>query len=332
MSKLSVVIPAFNEQEGVAQVVERLLAVRDALWLEAGIRDLEILVVDDGSTDGTGSVVARLAEARSDGGATVRLLRHGQNRGYGAALQTGFAKARGSLLAFLDADNTYPPEHLPALCRIARTPGTALVLGDRMSSGSSQMPALRRLGNALFATLTSLLTGTWVADCCSGMRVLPLATWRKLGPLPEGLDFTPAMTIRALHRELALREVQIPYHERVGHSKLKVARDGLRFLLTILRETWVHKPARLWALARPVGVSVLGLVGVSFALATAYELPWVHVGISLLLGTAACLVGLSLVGRGVSPRPWPVTLRPPLSGVVPPVGRAARREEEQARS
>ena len=331
MSKLSVVIPAFNEREGVAQVVERLLAVRDALWLEAGIRDLEILVVDDGSTDGTGSVVARLAEARSNGRATVRLLRHGQNRGYGAALQTGFAKSRGSLLAFLDADNTYPPEYLPALCRIARTPGTGLVLGDRMSSGLSQMPALRRLGNALFATLTSLLAGRRVADCCSGMRVLPLATWRELGPLPEGLDFTPAMTIRALHREVTLREVQIPYHERVGRSKLKVARDGLRFLLTILHETWVHKPARLWALARPVGVSVLGLVGVSFALATAYELPWACVGISLLLGTAACLVGLSLLGWGASPRPRPVALRPTAAGAAP-VGRATRREEEQAHS
>jgi glycosyltransferase involved in cell wall biosynthesis len=330
MSELSVVIPAFNEREAVAQVIERLLAVRDALRLEAGIRGLEILVVDDGSTDDTGAVVAWLAQTGSMNGATVRLIRHAENRGYGAALQTGFAHARGHLLAFMDADSTYPPEHLPALCRAARTRGTGLVLGDRMSGGASHMPLLRRLGNALLAALTSLLAGTRVADCCSGMRVLPLATWKKLGVLPEGLDFTPAMTMRALHQQIVVREVGIPYHERIGRSKLKVVRDGMRFLLTILRETWRCRPDRFWALAGPVALSVLGLAGVSLAVAGAYERPWSHVGLSLLLGAAVCTVGLSLASRRTSLRP--AAFRQVLAGVMPRVGRAARREEEQAPS
>ncbi len=244
MSKLSVVIPALNEREGIAQVLQRLVATRDALRV-AGMTELEVLVVDDGSTDGTGQVVSRLAAQLNDPGAAVRLLRHRETRGYGAALQTGFAKARGSYLAFLDADCTYPPEELPALCRRVRYNAADLVLGDRMSGGPSGMPRMRRLGNALFALLVSLLTGRRVADCCSGMRVLPVTTWHRLKPLPDGLDFTPAMTMRALERHLRLQEVAISYHERVGRSKLRAARDGLRFLRTILREAWRHRRQRL---------------------------------------------------------------------------------------
>ncbi len=240
MSKLSVVVPALNEREGIAQVLQRLLATRDALRA-AGMTELEVLVVDDGSTDGTGQVVSQLAAQVCDPSAAVRLLRHRHTRGYGAALQTGFARARGSYLAFLDADCTYPPEELPALCRRVRFSASDLVLGDRMSGGPSGMPSVRRLGNALFALLVSLLSGQHVSDCCSGMRILPVSTWHKLGPLPDGLDFTPAMTMRALERRLRLQEVAISYHERVGRSKLKVARDGLRFLRTILCETWRHR-------------------------------------------------------------------------------------------
>ena len=330
MSMLSVVLPAFNEREAIAQILERILAVGGALRLEAGITELEVLVVDDGSTDGTDRVVARVAAAARDGRATVRLVRHGNNRGYGAALQTGFAQARGSLLAFLDADNTYPPEHLPALCRAARTPGTDLVLGDRMSSDSSQMPPLRWVGNALFALLTSLLAGSRVADCCSGMRVLPLATWRKLGPLPEGLDFTPAMTMRALHRQFRLREVVIPYYERVGRSKLKIVRDGVRFLATILRETLVHRPVRLWILVGSAGAAVLGLAGASIALAAAHRLPWAHLGISLLLGGVALLAGSSLLCWSVSPRTPPVISGLAVPDMVAPSRRGTRGEEERA--
>ncbi|MGQ9682257.1 MAG: glycosyltransferase family 2 protein [Anaerolineae bacterium] len=259
MSRLSVVIPVLNEREAIGEVVERLLTTRDELRRRAGIADLEVLVVDDGSSDGTHEVVSALAARCHDRRATVRLIRHRRNRGYGAALQTGFDAARGSLLAFLDGDSTYPPEELPALCEVAVRSNAQLVLGDRMSSRSSRMPPLRRVGNVALAWAASVLSGRRIADCCSGMRVMPAATWRALRPLPAGLDFTPAMTVRALHRRLTLREVVISYDVRVGRSKLSVVRDGLRFLGTILRETQQGNPSRLRALLWPVLALVVGL-------------------------------------------------------------------------
>src|SRR5579885_3303361 len=107
---LSVVIPALNEEDGIADIVRRVQATESSLK-DVGVSGLELIVVDDGSRDRTADVVASLPN--------VRLIRHPVNRGYGAAIKTGFCQARGELLAFLDADGTYPPESLATLCRIA---------------------------------------------------------------------------------------------------------------------------------------------------------------------------------------------------------------------
>ncbi|MER3513803.1 MAG: hypothetical protein C4310_04965, partial [Chloroflexota bacterium] len=149
---LSVVIPALNEGAGIGAILERVLAVRSAL-LAVGVGPLEVIVVDDGSQDATPDIVESYMRAYPD---MVRLIRHSRNRGYGAALKTGFRHAQGDLLAFLDADGTYPPEAFPELCRVALDLGADLVVGSRMSGGESEMPHVRRLGNGLFALLLSL--------------------------------------------------------------------------------------------------------------------------------------------------------------------------------
>lgn len=319
MSKLTVVIPAYNESQGIEQVIRRIAAVRDDLRRQAGIAELEVLVVDDGSTDDTAAAVLRVTGAVRGSRVGVRMIRHGTNRGYGAALQSGFDKARGSYLAFLDADCTYPPEQLPDLCYALRHTGAAVALGDRMRSPSSQMSFVRWVGNALLALLATLLGGQRVHDCCSGMRVLSAATWRTLGPLPDGLDFTPAMTMRALHRQIRLHEHIIPYHARVGRSKLNVVRDGLRFVATIFRETHAWRPARLYALAASLAVAVAGL-GV-LALLAARRWPTPPDGLSVALGIAILAGALLLTS-------WSVVLRE-RTGAAPQSGNATRREEEQ---
>ncbi|MGB7095705.1 MAG: glycosyltransferase family 2 protein, partial [Anaerolineales bacterium] len=123
MTVLSVVIPAYNEENGIAEIAERVLSVKESLK-ESGVEDLELLVVDDGSGDNTAAVAGGI-----DG---VRLIRHEKNRGYGAALKTGFSKANGELIGFLDADGTYPPEYFPQLCQKALN-GSELVIGTRLS-------------------------------------------------------------------------------------------------------------------------------------------------------------------------------------------------------
>jgi glycosyltransferase involved in cell wall biosynthesis len=116
---LSIVIPAYNEEDGIAKIIERVLPIRPALQA-AGVEDMEVIVVDDGSRDRTAEVAATYTD--------VRLLRHTVNQGYGAALKTGFGHAQGNLLGFLDADGTYPPEHFPDLCRAVLDDGADLVI------------------------------------------------------------------------------------------------------------------------------------------------------------------------------------------------------------
>jgi len=111
MTTLSVVIPALNEEDGIQDIMARVLSTRSNLK-EVNVQDLELIVVDDGSTDRTAELVTA-----TDG---VRLIRHVTNGGYGAALKTGFAAARGEWVGFLDADGTYPPEYYPALCQAAQ--------------------------------------------------------------------------------------------------------------------------------------------------------------------------------------------------------------------
>ena len=235
MTTLSVVIPALNEEDGIADIIERVLAVRPAL-AKSGIDDLELIIVDDGSSDRTAEIAASYGD--------VRLVQHKVNKGYGAAIKTGFRHARGELLSFLDADGTYPPEHYPALCKAALD-GADLVIGSRMMGTDSQMPRVRRIGNVIFATLVSLVSNVHITDSASGQRVLRREALPALYPLPDGLNFTPVMSTRAIHENLKMVEVPITYSERAGRSKLSVVRDGWRFLRTILSTAFAYNPVRI---------------------------------------------------------------------------------------
>jgi hypothetical protein len=235
MTTLSVIIPALNEEDGIADIIERVLAVRPAL-AEAGVDDLELIVVDDGSEDRT----AKIADGYDD----VTLVSHEVNKGYGAAIKTGFRQSRGELLSFLDADGTYPPEFYPALCKPALE-GAELVVGSRMMGTQSDMPRVRRIGNMIFVTLINLISHVKITDSASGQRVLRRETLSSLYPLPDGLNFTPVMTTRAIHENVKMVEVPITYSERAGRSKLSVVHDGWRFLRTILGTALAYNPVRI---------------------------------------------------------------------------------------
>jgi Glycosyl transferase family 2 len=252
MTILSVVIPALNEEDCIQEVMARVLSVQADLRT-SGIDDLELIVVDDGSMDRTPEIVAA-----TDG---VRLIRHGRNGGYGAALKTGFAAARGEWVGFLDADGTYPPEYFPALCREGMAQDADIVIGSRMAGAGSEMPAVRRVGNILFANLVSLVSAHRITDSASGMRVFKKAILEQLYPLPDGLNLTPVMSTRALHEGLLMVEVPIPYSERQGRSKLSVVRDGMRFAQSIVWTALTYNPVRQLGMIGLACIAVALLIG-----------------------------------------------------------------------
>jgi hypothetical protein len=191
----------------------------------------------------------------------VRLIQHAVNRGYGAALKTGFDAASHDLIGFIDADATYPAEKFPALCRALLTEQADLVVGSRMAGSDSHMPATRRLGNTLFAWLLTLIGSARVTDTASGMRVFKREALQVLSPLPDGLNLTPVMSARALHEELRVVEVAIPYNDRVGPSHLRIGADGLRFLQTIVWTVLTYNPVRVFGLIGLAGIVLAAAVG-----------------------------------------------------------------------
>jgi glycosyltransferase involved in cell wall biosynthesis len=234
--RLSIIIPALNEEEAIGETIRRCLAARQYICEGAGLSDVEILIVSDGSTDRTAEIAHGFDE--------VSVIEFPQNRGYGAAIKEGWRQGSGSLLAFLDADGTCDPRHFAEMCRLLLADSADVVLGSRLGP-DSKMPRVRRIGNQLYAFLLGFLCGRHVTDTASGMRVVRRSSLRQLYPLPNGLHFTPSMSARALLNDLRVIETPISYDERTGESKLSVVRDGVRFLQTIFDGVLCYRPERL---------------------------------------------------------------------------------------
>ena len=292
MTTLSIVIPAYNEEKGIANIVQRVLAVRESLS-QVGVTLKELLVVDDGSRDKTAEIAGRI-----DG---VRLIRHPKNKGYGAALKTGFGHADSQLIGFLDADGTYPPEHFPQLCQAALN-GADLVVGSRMAGADSQMPLTRRVGNLFFATLLSLITHQRITDSASGMRVFKREILEQVYPLPDGLNLTPVMSTRAIHEGIRVAEVAIPYSERIGRSKLSVVRDGSIFLRSMVWTALTYNPVRILGLIGLMGMVVALLVGLWLLVLRLNGItnlgPWAI--FTVFVGAVAGFSGVSLFSLGIT--------------------------------
>jgi glycosyltransferase involved in cell wall biosynthesis len=240
-STVSIVIPAFNEHASIAEVVDQLRAA--APWRE-------IIVVDDGSSDGTG-------ERAAAAGATV--VRHAYNIGNGAAVKSGIRRAAGEYVLIVDADGQHPPED--ALRLISRLGDYDLVVGAR--SAETQATQARRAGNGALNRLASYLTGRDIPDLTSGFRGARTSALREfLHLLPNGFSTPTTTTLAFIKAGYTVAFEPIHARQREGQSKIRLARDGATFLMIIFKIVTLFSPMRIF----------LPISAASFALGVGYGL------------------------------------------------------------
>jgi len=231
-SGISILVPAYNEQDSIASVVTELHGVmRDGGW------PYEVIVVDDGSTDSTATRVDQTQN---------RLLRHPSNRGYGAALKTAIRHAHYETIVITDADGTYPNHRIPHLLGIFAENECDMVVGARIGQQVA-VPLVRRPAKWAISRLAELVVGQPIPDINSGLRVFRRdAGLQMFGILPDGFSFTTTITLAMLTNGYLIEYVPIDYHARVGKSKIRPVRDTLNFIQLIFRIALYFAPLKVF--------------------------------------------------------------------------------------
>jgi glycosyltransferase involved in cell wall biosynthesis len=232
---VSIVVPVFNEQDGVANTIEAIHNQLNNIDLS-----FEIIVVDDGSTDNTPKILRDLQQRYPH----LQVLEHETNWGYGAALKTGIAKSAFDKILIIDADQTYPIEEIPKLVRLAGD--YDMVVGSR-TGPEAQIPMIRRPAKTILTWLAQFLSNRRIPDLNSGFRVFKkeiAQNWIHM--IPDGFSFTSTLTIIALHKGYRIHYVPISYHKREGKSKIRPLRDTLNFFQLILRTILYVNPLRIF--------------------------------------------------------------------------------------
>lgn len=217
MMDISAVVPAYNEEKALRDVVEEYLGFCD-----------EVVVVDDCSSDGTFGIGKELSSEYD----SVVFVSHDVNRGKPFALRTGVESSSGDVLVFTDADMTYPARYVPDMVeRLGE--GADLVLGNRIAGGSGNIPRFNRVGNRVFSFMVSFIGGSEVGDAQTGLRALRREDFEDLDVDATSLEFETKMTVRASKLGYRIEEVPIEYRERVGEAKLNPLRDGWRMFSSV---------------------------------------------------------------------------------------------------
>lgn len=220
---LSVIVPVFNERATIAEIIRRVRAAPVTL-------DLEVLVVDDGSSDGTDKVLATLADS------TVRVLRHDGNRGKGAAIRTGLEAARGDLVLIQDADLEYDPDDWPRLLDPILKGKARVVYGSRFTGERKNMRPSSWLGNRLLVLTTNLLYRTTLSDMETCSKLIDRQVLNGIVIESDRFEFEPEITAKLLRRGLRIYEVPISYAAREASEGQKFDwHDGVRAMATLVR-------------------------------------------------------------------------------------------------
>jgi len=218
--QLTVVIPVYNEQATIIELLERVAAINI---------EKEIIVVDDFSTDGTRAI---LEEARNE---TFTLLLHDRNQGKGAALRTGFKHATGDFVIIQDADLEYDPADFSKLLAIVKNENARVVYGSRLATSQPTMTLRHFVGNRLLTGLTNLLYGSQLTDMETCYKLLDRRLVQNLDLVSNSFNVEPEITAKLLKQGIAIHEVPISYHGRSFAEGKKISwKDFISAVWTLL--------------------------------------------------------------------------------------------------
>lgn len=271
----SIVIPTYNEEQSIGEVLESTIQAM-------GQSDVthEIIVVDDGSEDGTAETARRKG---------VKLIQHPLNKGYGAALKTGIRHASYNIIVTIDADGTYCSQDIPRL--LTEMTRSDMVVGARVGK-EVKVPALRRPAKWLLTQLANYLTGARIPDLNSGLRAFRKEVAMEFFRiLPSGFSFTATITLTMLSNDYIVTYIPISYHERVGQSKIKPFHDTANFLQLIVRTAMYFAPLKVF-LPISLALFVISIIVAIYSVLVLRKIMDVTVVVTMLAALQIAITGL----------------------------------------
>ncbi len=291
---VTVVVPCYNEQGAVEETVRNIAKVLDASSKSEDFSfESEMIFVNDGSSDGTLSILLELEKEVP----RLRVVNNGNNYGYGASLKRGIAQAKFDKIVITDADGTYPNERIPEL--VKELEHVDMVTGARTGK-NVHIPLLRRPAKWALLKYARFMTGADIKDINSGLRTMWTRHVHQFWyMLPDAFSFTSTITLAMHVNRMRVKYIPIDYARRVGKSSIKPIRDTLRFFSLVLRTVMYFRPLQVLGsmglifILLSVGVGIIGklLTNVVPDMAT-----------SSLFSTGVIFVGLGLLGDLVNAR------------------------------
>jgi glycosyltransferase involved in cell wall biosynthesis len=229
--KLSILMPVYNEEERIADALKQALAVDYPC-------EIELVVVDDGSRDGTGEMLGRVDDSR------LRVITHERNAGKGAAIRTAVASAEGEYMVILDADLEYDPQDIPRLLDPVLDGRAKVVYGNRTFGSHSAYSFWYVMGNKAVTTAANVLYNSYIGDLETCFKLMPVELYRSLEVRSRGFGMEAEVTAKLLRRRVRPYEVPISYHARTREEGKKITwRDGVEALWILGRER-VKRPGK----------------------------------------------------------------------------------------
>jgi glycosyltransferase involved in cell wall biosynthesis len=274
--KLSIIIPAYNESHTIECVIQTI---------QKHYLDAEIIVVDDASSDET----VRIAKKNG-----VKVLQHPYNIGNGAAIKTGIRNASGSIIVFMDADGQHDPKDIERLLQHIHR--YDMVVGARQNQ--SKHSWIRTIGNQIYNALASYVTGFPVQDLTSGFRAIHADIARKnLFLIPNTYSYPTTLTLSVLKSGRSLTYVPINTHKRQsGKSQINIIKDGIRFLMIILKICTLYSPLRIFV---PISASIFGAGLFWYGYTWFFQGRFTNMGV-LLFSTSIIIFLMGLISEQIS--------------------------------